>query len=74
MSRNLALIVILSLCILGPSLVMAATGFASITALGRNPSSAPKILTAMVMTLLCAEALAIIAFLVVWQLFTAGGS
>lgn len=74
MSRNVALILILSICILGPSLVMAAAGFASITALGRNPSSAPKILTAMVMTLLCAEALAIIAFLVVWQLFTAGGS
>ena len=74
MSRNLALILIFSLCILGPSLVMAAAGFASITALGRNPSSAPKILTAMVMTLLCAEALAIIAFLVVWQLFTTGGS
>ncbi len=70
MSRNLALTLIFSLCILGPTVVMAATGFASISALGRNPSSAPKILTAMVVTLLFAEALAIIAFLVVWQLFT----
>lgn len=70
MSRNLALTLIFSLCIIGPTLVMAATGFASITALGRNPSSAPKVLTAMVLTLLTAEALAIIAFLVVWQLFT----
>ena len=70
MSRNLALALIFSLCILGPTVVMAATGFASISALGRNPSSAPKILTAMVMTLLCAEGLAIVAFLVVWQLFT----
>ncbi len=70
MNRNLALTVIFSLCILGPALVMAATGYASIGALGRNPSSAPKILTAMVLALLCAEALAIIAFLVVWQLFT----
>jgi len=69
-SRNLALTLIFSLCILGPTVVMAATGFASISALGRNPSSAPKILTAMVVTLLFAEALAIIAFLVVWQLFT----
>lgn len=70
MSRNLALTLIFSLCILGPTLVMAAAGFASITALGRNPSSAPKVLTAMVVTLLCAEALAVIAFLIVWQLFT----
>ena len=72
MTRNLALTIIFSFCIFGPMVVMAAAGFASINALGRNPSSAPKILTAMVMTLLCAEALAIIAFLVVWQLFTPG--
>ena len=70
MSRNLALTLIFSLCILGPALVMAATGYASIGALGRNPSAAPKILTAMTMTLIFAEAVAIIAFLVVWQLFT----
>ncbi len=70
MSRNLALTLVFSLGILGPSLVMAATGFASITALGRNPSSAPKILTAMIITLLLAEALAIVAFLIAWQLYT----
>ena len=54
----------------GPALVIAATGYASINALGRNPSAAPKILTAMTITLIFAEAVAIIAFLVVWQLFT----
>ena len=70
MTRNLALTLIFALCILGPSLVMAATGYSSIGALGRNPSAAPKILTAMTMTLIFAEAMAVIAFLVVWQLFT----
>ena len=70
MSRNLALTLIFTACILGPSLVIAATGFSSIGALGRNPSAAPKILTAMTVTLICAEAVAIVAFLVVWQLFT----
>ena len=70
MSRNLALTLIFSLCILGPTLVMAATGYASIMALGRNPSSAPKIMSAMIVVLLGSEALAVIAFLVVWQLFT----
>ncbi len=69
MDRNLALTLIFSLCILGPALVMAATGFSSIGALGRNPSAAPKVLTAMVITLVFAEAVAIVAFLVVWQLF-----
>lgn len=69
MSRNLALTVIFSLCILGPSAVFAATGFASIQALGRNPTAAPKILTAMTLCLAFAEAVAIVAFLVVWQLY-----
>jgi F0F1-type ATP synthase membrane subunit c/vacuolar-type H+-ATPase subunit K len=69
-SRNLALIIIFGLCILGPSAVFAATGFASISALGRNPSSAPKIFTAMIIALVFAEALAIIAMLVVFQLFS----
>ena len=71
MSRNVALTIIFVICVLGPSLVIAATGFSSIGALGRNPSSAPKILTAMTVTLIFAEAVAIVAFLVVWQLFAA---
>ena len=71
MGRNVALTIIFTLCILGPSLVIAATGFSSIGALGRNPSAAPKILTAMTITLIFAEAVAILAFLVVWQLFSA---
>ena len=70
MNRNLALPFIFAMCILGPAAVMAATGFSSIAALGRNPSAAPKILTAMVITLLFTEGIAIVAFLVVWQLFT----
>ena len=70
MDRNLALTFIFALCILGPAAVMAATGYSSIEALGRNPSAAPKILAAMTLTLMFAEAIAVVAFLVVWQLFT----
>lgn len=72
MNRNLALLIIFSLCILGPALVIAATGSSSIQALGRNPSAAPKILTAMIIALVFTEAIAIVAFLVVWQLFAPG--
>ena len=70
MDRNLALTLIFLACILGPAVVIAATGYSSIGALGRNPSAAPKILTAMTITLIFAESVAIVAFLVVWQLFT----
>ena len=71
MSRNLALTIIFSMCVLGPALVMAATGYSSIAALGRNPSAAPKIFTAMVLTLIFIELLTVVAFLIVWQLFAA---
>ncbi len=45
-----------------------AGALASISALGRNPSAAPKIFTAMVIPLAFAEALAFIALLIVFQL------
>ncbi|MFH0838750.1 MAG: hypothetical protein V1893_01005 [Candidatus Omnitrophota bacterium] len=70
MSRNAALILIFGLCILGPCAVFAAGSFASINALGRNPSAAPKIFVAMLIALIFAQALAIIAMLIVFQLFT----
>ena len=70
MSRNLAIIIIFGLCILGPCAVFAAGSFASINALGRNPSSAPKIFTAMIITLVFAEVLALVAILIAFQLFS----
>jgi len=70
MSRNLALIILFAFCLLGPTAAIAATGFASIQALGRNPSAAPKIFTAMILTLLFAEAIALSALLIIFQLFT----
>ncbi len=70
MSRNVALVIIFGLCILGPCIVFAAGSFASINALGRNPFSAPKIFTAMITALLFAMLLAIIAMLIVFQLFS----
>ena len=69
MSRELAIILIFAMCILGPSAVIAACGFASINALGRNPSSAPKVFAAMTILIVFAEAIAIVALLVVFQLF-----
>ncbi|MCX5678710.1 MAG: ATP synthase F0 subunit C [Candidatus Omnitrophica bacterium] len=67
--RNLIIILVMFVTILGPSAVIAAIGFASINALGRNPSSAPKILSAMIVSLVFAEAIAVIALLVLFQLF-----
>lgn len=70
MDRNVALILIFTLCILGPVAVIIASSFASISALGRNPSATPKIFTAMVIAMVFAVALAVIAMLIVFQLFS----
>jgi len=70
MSRNVVIIIIFGLCILGPSAVFALTSFASINALGRNPSSAPKIFTGMIIALVFAQTLAIIAMLIAFQLLS----
>jgi len=69
MSRNVALLLIFALCVLAPCWVFAVCGKSSIGALGRNPSAAPRVFTAMIIVLLFAQAAAIIAMLVVFQLF-----
>jgi F0F1-type ATP synthase membrane subunit c/vacuolar-type H+-ATPase subunit K len=73
MGRNVALTVVFFICLIGPAAVMAVMGKASIGALGRNPSAAPKILTAMIINLIFVEAIAVVALLVIWQLFTQKG-
>ena len=65
---NLALILILAT--LGPSLVIAVVGYASIKALSRNPAAAPKIQTSMVLAFIFATAIAILALLILFHLFT----
>ncbi len=74
MNRNVALVLIFTLCILGPIAVIMVSSFASISALGRNPSATPKIFTAMVVALVFALAISVIAMLIVFQLFTKTGS
>jgi len=71
MGRNAAIIIIFTICVLGPSAVFALSSFASINALGRNPSSAPKIFTAMITALLFAIGLALVAMFMVFQLLSA---
>ena len=69
MEREVAIILIFSLAIVGPAAIMGAAGYASISALGRNPSAAPKIFTAMIILLIFGAAISIIALLVLFQLY-----
>ncbi len=65
---NVVIIIVMIVAIIGPAAVIAAIGYASIRALGRNPSAAPKILMSMIIALVFAESVAIIALLVLFQL------
>jgi len=67
--RNAVIILVMFVTILGPSAVIATIGFASIRSLGRNPSAANKILQAMIISLVFAESIAVIALLILFQLF-----
>lgn len=67
--QNFIIMLVMFVTILGPAAVIAAIGYASIRALGRNPSSAPKILLAMIIALIFAESIAVIALLILFQLF-----
>ncbi len=70
LTKNFELLIIFIVSILGPSAVIAAGGYASITALGRNPSAAPKIFTALIILLLFGTAISVIALLVLFQLYS----
>jgi F0F1-type ATP synthase membrane subunit c/vacuolar-type H+-ATPase subunit K len=68
--HGLEIVLIFTVAVLGPSIILAAGGFASIQALGRNPSAAPKIFTAMIILLLFGAAISVIALLVLFQLYS----
>ena len=72
MNNHVAVILIFIFAILGPCLIIAATGYASIGALGRNPSAAPKIFTAMIMMVIFGSAISIISLLVLFQVYVPG--
>jgi F-type H+-transporting ATPase subunit c len=69
---SFVIFLVMFVTIVGPSAVIGAIGYASIRALGRNPSAAPKILQAMIIALVFAEAIAVIALLILFQLFGRG--
>ena len=69
MDRNLALVLIFGLCVLGPSLVFAFGNATSINALGRNPDSAPKIFTGLIIKTALVAAIAVSAMLLMLEKF-----
>ncbi len=67
--KTITTILIMLIATLGPCAVIAWVGYGAVRALGRNPSAAPKIFISMIMAFVFAEAVAIIALLVLFDLF-----
>jgi len=67
--KTLTVILIMLISTLGPSGVIAVVGYASVKALGRNPSAAPKILLSMILAFIFAESIAILGLLIMYNLF-----
>ncbi len=67
--QRLAVIIAMFIAVIGPSIVIAVVGAASIKALGRNPSAAPKIYLGVILMLVFAEATSIISLLITFQIF-----
>jgi len=61
-----AVILLMLLSTLGPSLVIGYVGYAAVKALGRNPSAAPKIFLTMMLVFIFVEAIAIIALFLIY--------
>lgn len=67
--RNLTIILVMLLSTLGPAVIVGLVGYAAVKAVGRNPSASPRILLAMIVSFLFAEAIAIIAVLMIFSIF-----
>lgn len=67
--QNITIILIMLLSTLGPAAIIAAVGYSAVKSVGRNPSASPKIFLVMIVAFIFAEAIAILALLITFQLF-----
>ena len=63
--QNLMLVIIIFIATIGPAVVIAVVGYASVMSVGRNPSAAPRILLSMITAFIFAEGIAILALLTI---------
>ncbi|MDD5071014.1 MAG: hypothetical protein PHV17_09835 [Candidatus Omnitrophica bacterium] len=66
----LIILLVMFVVVVGPSTVIGFLGFATIRALGRNPSAASKIFMGTVLLLVFVEVISITAMLIIFQLFS----
>ena len=65
--KTLAIVLIMLISTLGPSAVIAAVGYSSVRALGRNPSAAPKILLSMILAFVFGMGTIFLVYRISWR-------
>ena len=66
---TLALIIVMFLSTAGPAAVIAFVGYDDVKYVARNPSASPKIFIVMILSFIFSEAIAILALLILYNLF-----
>jgi F0F1-type ATP synthase membrane subunit c/vacuolar-type H+-ATPase subunit K len=66
---SLVLILVMFLSTAGPAAVIAFVGYAAVKSVARNPSASPKIFIVMILSFIFSEAIAILAMLILYNLF-----
>jgi len=65
----LGLVFVMFLSTAGPAAVIAFIGYSAVKAVARNPAASPKIFIVMILSFIFAEAIAILALLILYNLF-----
>ncbi len=65
----LALIFVMFLSTAGPAAVIALVGSAAVKSVARNPAASAKIFIVMILSFIFSEAIAVLALLIVYNLF-----
>ena len=65
-----ALILVMILSTAGPAAVIALVGFSAVKSIARNPSASSKIFIVMILAFIFSEAIAILAHMILYNLFT----
>lgn len=68
--QNLVLILTMFLSTAGPAAVIAIVGHSAVKSVSRNPSASAKIFIVMILAFIFSEAIAVMALLIVYNLFT----
>ena len=68
----LALTILMFLSTAGPAAIIAFVGIGAVKAVARNPSASSKIFIVMILSFIFSEAIAILALLILYNLFAKG--